>query len=39
MRLAGSAKIKLGGFLPYPEGRRMQKIAALNFCAPELSIY
>ncbi|MDM8541899.1 hypothetical protein QUF75_04345 [Desulfococcaceae bacterium HSG7] len=39
-----SAKIKRSGFLPEPEsvslsGCRMQKIAALNFCAPKLSIY
>ncbi|MDM8543905.1 hypothetical protein QUF90_22755 [Desulfococcaceae bacterium HSG9] len=37
-----SAKIKRSGFLPTPEStilRRMQKIVALNFCTPELSIY
>ncbi|MDM8553972.1 hypothetical protein QUF75_04505 [Desulfococcaceae bacterium HSG7] len=39
-----SAKIKRSGFLPAPEstslrGGRMLKIAALNFCAPKLSIY
>ncbi|MDM8544527.1 hypothetical protein QUF90_25905 [Desulfococcaceae bacterium HSG9] len=38
-----SAKIKRSGFLPEPESAsfvqcRMQKIASLNFCAPELSI-
>ncbi|MDM8543422.1 hypothetical protein QUF90_20300 [Desulfococcaceae bacterium HSG9] len=39
-----SAKIKRSGFLPTPEskilrGCWMQKIVALNFCTPELSIY
>ncbi|MDM8540095.1 hypothetical protein QUF90_03310 [Desulfococcaceae bacterium HSG9] len=39
-----SAKIKRSGFLHEPEFPsffqcRMQKIAMLNFCAPELSIY
>jgi len=41
---AWSAKIKRSGFLQEPEFSnffqcRMQKIAALNFCAPGLSIY
>ena len=42
---AWSTKIKHSGFLPAPESAglrgwyRMQKIVALNFCAPELSIY
>ncbi|MDM8554809.1 hypothetical protein QUF75_08780 [Desulfococcaceae bacterium HSG7] len=41
---AWSAKIKRSGFLQKPESaslfqRWMQKIAMLNFCAPELSIY
>ena len=41
---AWSAKIKRSGFLHKPESasffqRRMQKIAVLDFCAPELSIY
>ncbi|MDM8556707.1 hypothetical protein QUF75_18430 [Desulfococcaceae bacterium HSG7] len=40
----GSAKIKRSGFLLEIESvslfrHRMQKIATLNFCAPELSIY
>ena len=41
---AWSAKIKRSGFLQEPESaslfwHRMQKIAMLNFCAPEFSIY
>jgi hypothetical protein len=41
---AWSAKIKHSDFLQEPEFEslfhcRMQKIAVLNFCAPELSIY
>jgi len=41
---AWSAKIKRSGFLHEPESasffqHQMQKIAVLNFCAPELSIY
>ncbi|MDM8539577.1 hypothetical protein QUF90_00680 [Desulfococcaceae bacterium HSG9] len=41
---AGSAKIKRSGFLPASKstslrGCWMQKIATLNFCTPEFSIY